>query len=64
MFVLLCLLAIALAGIVMIAAEGPFRTQEKTAMKFTIWAGLAIARLIIPLIAVTIRRLHDLELSG
>ncbi|WP_206362033.1 DUF805 domain-containing protein [Sphingomonas montana] len=64
MFVLLCLIAIVLAGVVMIAATGSFRTQEQMATKFTAWAGFAIAPLIIPLIAVTIRRVHDLGLSG
>ena len=64
MFVVLCLIAIALGGIAMIISAGSFRTQEEMATKFTIWAGFAIAPLIIPLIAVTIRRLHDLGLSS
>jgi uncharacterized membrane protein YhaH (DUF805 family) len=64
LFMLLCLAAIALAGIVMVAAAGSFRSQEEMATRYTVWAGFAIAPLVIPLIAVTIRRLHDLGLSG
>ena len=64
MFVLFVLLAILLAGIAMIIAKGSFRTQADLARTFTGWAGLAMAPLVVPLIAVTVRRLHDLGLSG
>ncbi len=64
MFMVLCLIVIASAGIAMIAVAGSFQTQDQMATKFTIWAGFAILPLLIPLITVTIRRLHDLGLSG
>lgn len=64
MFVLFTLVAILLAGIVMILTVGSFRTQAELARMFTTWAGFAMVPLIIPLIAVTVRRFHDLGLSG
>ena len=64
MFMLFVLVAILLAGIAMIVTKGSFRTQADLARTFTSWAGLAMAPLIVPLIAVTVRRLHDLGLSG
>ena len=64
MFVVLCLSAVALAGVGMIVAAGSFRSRAEMATRFTVWAGFAIVPLIVPLIAVTIRRLHDLGLSG
>ncbi|HEX8382104.1 MAG TPA: DUF805 domain-containing protein [Sphingomonas sp.] len=63
-FVVLCLIAIATAGIAMIAASGSFRSQGEMASRFTIWAGFALLPLVVPLMAVTTRRLHDLGLSG
>jgi uncharacterized membrane protein YhaH (DUF805 family) len=48
----------------MIITKGSFRTQDELATAFTIWAGFAMVPLIVPLIAVTVRRLHDLGLSG
>ena len=64
MFVLLVLAVSLAAGLAMIAVVGSFRTQAEMTSRFTVWAGLAILPLIVPLIAVTIRRLHDLGLSG
>jgi uncharacterized membrane protein YhaH (DUF805 family) len=64
MFVLLVIATILLAGLVMIVIKGSFRTQGEFATAFTTWAGFAMVPLIIPLIAVTVRRLHDLGLSG
>lgn len=64
MFLLVVIAAILLAGIVMTVVKGSFRTQAEFATGFTIWAGFAIVPLIVPLIAVTMRRLHDLGLSG
>lgn len=64
MLVVLCLVAIAAAGIAMIVAAGSFRSGEEMASRFTVWAGFALLPLIVPLIAVTVRRLHDLGLSG
>jgi uncharacterized membrane protein YhaH (DUF805 family) len=64
MFVLLCVAVIALAGIAMIVAAGSFRSQQEMTARFTMWAGFALLPLIVPLIAVTVRRLHDLGLSG
>jgi uncharacterized membrane protein YhaH (DUF805 family) len=64
MFVLLVLVAILLAGIAMIITKGSFRTQADLARTSTSWAGVVMAPLIVPLIAVTVRRLHDLGLSG
>lgn len=64
MFVVLCAITIAVAGIALIAAAGSFRSQEEMASRFTIWAGFALVPLIVPLIAITTRRFHDLGLSG
>lgn len=64
MFVLLVVGAILLAGIAMIITTGSFRTQGELETAFTTWAGVALMPLIVPLTAVTVRRLHDLGLSG
>ena len=64
MFVLLVIAAILLAGIAMAVAKGSFQTQADFSRTFTVWAGFAMVPLIVPLIAVTVRRLHDLGLSG
>ncbi len=64
MFALLVVGAILLAGIAMIITKASFRTQGELATAFTTWAGVAMVPLIVPLIAVTVRRLHDLGLSG
>lgn len=42
MFVALCFVAIALAGVAMILANGSFRTQAEMNSKFTVWAGFEL----------------------
>lgn len=64
MFVVLILGTILIAGVAMIITKGSFRTQGALATTFTTWAGVALVPMIVPLIAVTVRRLHDLGLSG
>lgn len=61
---LLVMAALAVAGIVMIAALGSFRSGSDMARSYTIWAGFTLLPVIVPLIAITVRRLHDLGLSG
>lgn len=64
MFVLFVVLVVAVAGIAMIAANGSFPSRQAMQVRFTVWAGFALLPFILPLIAVSVRRLHDLGLSG
>jgi uncharacterized membrane protein YhaH (DUF805 family) len=64
MFVLLILVAVFIAGLAATATGGSFRTQAQMSSRFSVWAGFALLPLIVPLIAVTVRRLHDLGLSS
>ncbi|UZK68651.1 DUF805 domain-containing protein [Sphingomonas sp. S1-29] len=64
MFVLLVMAVVAAAGLAMIATAGSFASEREMQTRFTVWAGFALLPLIVPLIAVTVRRLHDLGLSG
>lgn len=63
-FVLLVLLVIVAATVALIVSKGAFRTQAEFASSFSLWAGVSLLPLLVPLIAVSVRRLHDLGLNG
>lgn len=63
-FILLVVLVIVAAAMALIVSKGSFRTQAEFNSSFGVWAGFALLPLLVPLIAVSVRRLHDLGLNG
>lgn len=63
-FMVLVLLVIVGTTLALIVSKGSFHTQAEFTSSFKVWAGFALLPLLVPLLAVSVRRLHDLGLNG